>query len=68
MKNNIIEELESIFFEGRELLEEGLRRSGRETRPVEGYMYSQVLKNGLKVIDDKVIVKNSVETAMVMIQ
>ena len=67
MINNIINELQSLIDEGRELLGEGVCRSGRETRPVERYTYSQVLKDRLNINEDKVIVKNSVETAMVMV-
>ena len=65
--NNIIKELESVIDEGRELLGEGVRRSGRETRPVDRYTYSQVLEDRLKVNYDRVIMKNAVETAMVMV-
>ena len=65
--NNVIDKLESVIDKGRELQGEVVRRSGRETRPVERYTYSQVPKDGLKVNDDKVIVKNFVETAAVMV-
>ena len=65
--DNLIDELEDVIDEGKELLGDGVRRSGRETRPVERYMYSQVLKDGLNINEDKVIVENSIETVMVIV-
>ena len=65
--NNVIDELESVIDKGRELLGEGVRMSNREPKPVERYTYSQVLKDGLKVNNKKVIVKNTIETVMVLV-